>query len=306
MICFPNAKINLGLYITEKRDDGYHNLETVFLPIPLQDVLEIKPLDFYDAEYELQQAGIHIDGPEKENLVVRVFLDMKHEFGLPPQTIYLYKRIPTGAGLFARLGREMPSLSVAISKRTPAYAGLGGGSSDAAFMMRLLNEQFRLELSNEEMERRMSHYGADCPFFVRNEPSLATGIGDILSPADIDLSGLYLLLVKPPVAVATRDAYARVTPKKPAFDLLKSLHQPMEEWRRTIGNDFERSVFMKYPRIAAIKQTMYDMHALYASMSGSGSSVFGLFRYPPAEAEEVFKDCFVFQKRLSNLRPTFS
>ncbi len=281
MICFPNAKINLGLYITEKRDDGYHNLETVFLPIPLRDVLEIKPLNFYDSEYELQQAGIHIDGSEKENLVVRVFLDMKHEFDLPPQTIYLYKRIPTGAGL-------------------------GGGSSDAAFMMRLLNEQFRLGLSNDEMERRMSHYGADCPFFVRDEPSLATGIGDILTPVDIDLSGLYLLLVKPSVAVATRDAYARVTPKKPAFDLVKSLRQPMEEWRRTIGNDFERSVFTKYPGIAAIKQTMYDMHALYASMSGSGSSVFGLFRYPPAEAEEVFKDCFVFQKRISNLRPTFS
>ncbi len=135
---------------------------------------------------------------------------------------------------------------------------------------------------------------------------MATGIGNVLSRADIDLAGLYLLLVKPPVAVSTSDAYARVVPKKPAFDLLKSLRQPIEEWRRTVSNDFERSIFTKYPQIAAIKQTMYDMRALYASMSGSGSSVFGLFRYPPAEAAEVFKDCFVFQKQISNHRPTFS
>ena len=281
MICFPNAKINLGLYVTEKRSDGYHNIETVFLPIPLQDVLEIKPLDFYDTEYELQLAGLPIEGRAVDNLVVRVFLDMKHEFGLPPQTIYLYKRIPTGAGL-------------------------GGGSSDAASMMRLLNEQFHLGLSMEEMEERLSHYGADCPFFVRNTPSLATGIGDRLSPIGIDLKDYYLLLVKHPVSIPTRDAYAHVTPRRPTFDLRKALHQPPAEWRHTVANDFERSVFVKYPQVAAIKQTLYDMHAVYASMSGSGSSVFGLFKYPPADTSEIFKECFVFMKQLTNHLPTFS
>ena len=281
MICFPNAKINLGLYVTEKRPDGYHNLETVFLPIPLQDVLEIKPLHFYDTEYELQQAGIPIEGQAEDNLVVKVFLSMKHEFQLPPQTIYLYKRIPTGAGL-------------------------GGGSSDAAFMMRLLNEQFNLGLSNDEMAQRLSRFGADCPFFVYNRPSLATGIGDVLTPLDFHLNGYTLLLVKPDISVPTRDAYAEVRPSAPVFPLEKALRQPIDEWKRTVSNDFERSVFLRHPRIAAIKQTLYDMHALYASMSGSGSSVFGIFRTPPMEAAEVFKDCFVFQKKLQALQPTFS
>lgn len=280
MICFPNAKINIGLYITGKREDGYHNLETLFLPIPLQDVLETKPLDFYDREFELQVAGTPVEGRPEDNLVVRVFLNLKHEFNLPPQTIYLYKRIPTGAGL-------------------------GGGSSDAAFMMRMLNEQFRLGLSSQQMEDRLSHFGADCPFFVRNRPALAHGIGDELENLDFDISELYVLLVKPPVSVSTKEAYAHVQPAQPAIGLAEAVKQPLKDWRGTIYNDFEKSVFLQYPQIAAIKETLYDMKALYASMSGSGSAVFGLFEHPFEEAEAIFKDCFVFQKKLKVHQPTF-
>lgn len=281
MICFPNAKINLGLHVTEKRPDGYHNLETAFLPVPLQDVLEISPLKFYDSEYELQLAGIPIEGCACDNIVVRIFLDLKHEFELPPQNIYLYKRIPTGAGL-------------------------GGGSSDGAFMMRMLNEQFHLGMSGAEMEERMSCYGADCAFFIRNTPSLAEGIGDRIRPLHLDLSKYWILLVKPSVSVSTKEAYADIEPQKPSVNLYEALMQPVEKWRHTICNDFEKIVFRKYPEIAAIKQTLYDMHAVYASMSGTGSCVFALFRQPFEEAYKIFNDCFVMQKRLVVHQPTFN
>ena len=281
MICFPNAKINLGLYVTALRQDGYHDLETVMVPIPLQDVLEIKPLVFLDKEFELQLAGETIEGPEEDNLVVKVFLSMKHEFNLPPQTIHLYKRIPTGGGL-------------------------GGGSSDAAFMMRLLNETFHLELSSEDMERRLRTFGADCPFFVHNRIALATGIGERLEPINLNLSEFTLVLVKPSFSVSTREAYSQILPSKPAYDLKQALSSPIGKWQNTVSNDFEKSIFKKYPQIAVIKQTLYDLHALYASMSGSGSTVFGLFKNPVYELEAAFKDCFVLQKRLMVYPPTFS
>jgi 4-diphosphocytidyl-2-C-methyl-D-erythritol kinase len=281
MICFPNAKINLGLYVTAQRPDGYHDLETVFLPIPLQDVLEIKPLGSRHQNYEWQQAGSPLDGSPEDNLVVRVYQELKREFQLPPISIYLYKRIPTGAGL-------------------------GGGSSDAAFMMRLLCEQFDLHLHEEDMERRLSHIGADCAFFVRNKPALATGIGDCLTPIDLDLSEKYLLLVKPPLSVSTRQAYAHVVPAPPPFCLTESLKLPLDTWRTHISNDFEKSIFSVYPQIEAIKQTLYDMHAIYAAMSGSGSAVYAILEHPFEEAPEIFKDCFVFQHRLKVYPATFS
>jgi len=281
MICFPNAKINLGLYITAKRPDGYHDLETVFLPIPLQDVLEIKPLSTRHQDYEWLQAGSPLDSSPEDNLVVRVYQELKQEFELPPISIYLYKRIPTGAGL-------------------------GGGSSDAAFMMRLLSEQFDLRLSDESMERRLSHIGADCAFFVYNKPSLATGIGNCLTPIDLDLSQKYLLLIKPPISVPTREAYAHVVPAPLSISLTETLNMPLETWRHQVSNDFEKSIFPIYPQIEAIKQTLYDMHAVYASMSGSGSAVYAILDHPFEEASEIFKDCFVFQHRLKVYPPTFS
>lgn len=273
MLSHPIAKINLGLYVTERRTDGYHNLETVFYPIPLKDVLEIKPLRGSNAPYQFQMAGNAIAGRPEDNLVIRVYEETKRDFDLPPLDIYLYKHIPTGAGL-------------------------GGGSSDAAYMMKALNEDFGLGLTNEEMERRVARLGADCAFFIQERPAFATGIGDQLTPFDLSLKGLTLILVKPAVSVPTKEAYAGIVPQTPDNDLRQALKAPVETWRETVRNDFEQSVFTAYPEIAAIKQTLYDMGAIYAAMSGSGSAVFGLFRHPHEEAERVFGDCFVFQQTL--------
>lgn len=273
MLSHPIAKINIGLYVTRRRDDGYHDLETVFYPIPLQDVLETAPLRGSNAPYSLQTAGNVIAGRPEDNLVVRVYEAMKREFDLPPLDIYLYKHIPTGAGL-------------------------GGGSSDAAYMMKALNADFDLGLTADEMETRMATFGADCAFFVRERPTFATGIGNILTPISLSLKGMTLLLVKPSVSVPTREAYAGIVPKRPAHDLRASLARPVDTWSESVRNDFEEPVFAAHPEIAAIKQTLYDMGALYASMSGSGSAVFGLFTHPREEAARVFKDCFVFQQTL--------
>lgn len=273
MLTFPNAKINIGLYVTERRPDGYHNLETVFYPIPLQDVLETKPLKGLDAPYVLQVVGAENIGPSDKNLVVRVYRSLAEEFHLPALDIYLHKRIPTGAGL-------------------------GGGSSDAAYMMKMLNEEYELGLTDKAMEQRLADFGADCPFFVREEPTLATGIGNIFSPINISLKGLTLLLVKPDTFVSTREAYSGIAPKQPEINLREALANPISTWRHTVSNDFERSVFATHPHLAAIKQTLYDMGAIYAAMSGSGSTLFGLFPHPVEEAGRVFADCFVFQERL--------
>ena len=194
--------------------------------------------------------------------------------------------------------KQIPPLEIWLHKRIPSGAGLGGGSSDAAFMMRLLNEQYELGMDDEDVEYRLSRIGADCPFFYHARPAYATGIGDELTPIDFDLAGWNLVLVKPRIHVSTREAYALVNPRASNENLLLSLARPVETWKDTIKNDFEVSVFQRYPEIAAIKQTLYDMGAVYASMSGSGSSVFGLFHNRQPEAEEVFRDCFVSEMRL--------
>ena len=179
-------------------------------------------------------------------------------------------------------------------------AGLGGGSSDAASMMLLLNEMFALGLSPEEMERRIAPFGADCAFFVRNRPAYATGIGDELSPIPLSLRGKFILLVKPDVFVSTKEAYARVTPRPADYPLREAIMQPIETWRGTVVNDFEASVFPNHPELAAIKQTLYDMGALYAAMSGSGSTLFGIFDRPvEEEARKLFSAAFVFSKQLA-------
>lgn len=273
MLLLPPCKINIGLNIVSRRPDGYHNLETVFYPIPLRDNLEFRELTHSDAPYELLLGGAPIQGEAADNLVVRVYLSLKDEFQLPPLSIHLYKHIPMGAGL-------------------------GGGSSDAAAMMTGLNEAYELGLSTEEMQRRLASFGADCPFFVKSEPAYATGIGDELSPISLRLKGLYILLVKPDVFVSTREAYALVSPHPALYPLREAVMQPIETWREHVVNDFEQSVFPAHPELAAIKQTLYDMGAAYAAMSGSGSTLFGLFDRPTPEAKEVFKDCFVFNQKL--------
>lgn len=271
---FPNAKINIGLYVVERRPDGYHNLQTVFYPIPLHDNLQVSPLKNSNEPYLLQIAGNAIEGNPEDNLIIKVYNSLKQDFELPQLDIYLYKRIPTGAGL-------------------------GGGSSDAAYMMKVLNDAFQLKMSAEEMERRVARLGADCAFFIKEQPAYATGIGDILTPIQLSLKGMTLVLVKPSTFVSTKEAYGGVVPQLPEHDLLEALTAPIETWKDTVKNDFERSVFHHHPEIAAIKQTLYNMGAIYASMSGSGSTVFGLFPHKVEEAERIFKDCFVFQQTLT-------
>ena len=255
MLTFPNAKINLGLNITEKRPDGYHNLETVFYPVPVEDALEIIPLpDAPRGTCTLHLAGQEIAGTLEDNLVARAYRMLDADFGLPAVDIHLLKHIPSGAGL-------------------------GGGSADAAFMLKMLNEQFGLGLTEDNLEAYATRLGADCAFFVRNRPTFAEGIGNIFSPLpSFSLSGYRLLLVKPDVFVSTRDAFARIKPRRADASPKEIVRLPVEKWRGRLVNDFEESVFPQFPLIGEIKDEMYRLGAVYASMSGSGSSVFGLFK----------------------------
>jgi 4-diphosphocytidyl-2-C-methyl-D-erythritol kinase len=254
MIVFPNAKINIGLHVVSKRNDGYHNLETVFYPLPLSDALEMAET----GQEGIQFSGIPVEGIDDDNLVLKAYRLLKNEFGLPPVQFHLHKAIPTGAGL-------------------------GGGSSDAAFTLKMLNEYFNLGLTSEKLKEFAVRIGADCTFFIDNKPSFATGIGNILTPVDLDLSDYKIVVLKPEVAVSTADAYRNVIPAQPEFQLPDLLQLPPEQWNDKVVNDFEKSIFPLYPEIENWKKKLYDMGALYASMSGSGSSVFGIFRNLPVD-----------------------
>lgn len=273
MITFPCAKINLGLNIVSRREDGYHNLETVFYPIPLYDALEIHKMDDRspsDTGCDLKLSGASLVGREEDNLVVRAYHLLANDFKLPRIHIHLHKHIPS-------------------------QAGLGGGSSDAAFMIRLLDERFRLNIGDAEMERYAARLGADCAFFIRSEVAYATGIGDILEPADTEsgnLNGKWLAVVKPDIPVSTAEAFSRVKPCKPAYCCRDIVRQPIHTWRDRLKNDFEDSVFALYPEIGDIKQKLYDMGAAYAQMSGSGSAVFGIFESEPEGIAEEFGNMF--------------
>lgn len=273
MITFPCAKINLGLNIVSKRPDGYHNLETVFYPIPLTDALEIKYMDEKfpsESPCDLKITGNDVDCNEEDNLVIKAYQLLAADFQLPRVHAHLVKRIPT-------------------------QAGLGGGSSDAAYMIRLLDERFRLNIGIPEMERYAAKLGADCAFFITADPSYAEGIGDVLMPADVPgagLGGYYLAVVKPSVAVSTRDAYAAIVPKTPAKCCRDIVRQPIETWKDELVNDFEAPIFAMHPELAAIKQSLYDTGAVYAAMSGSGSALFGIFREQPTGLEKEFEGMF--------------
>ena len=275
MILYPNAKINIGLNVVEKRPDGYHNLETVFYPIPLQDALEVKPLhsQIPESGYSLKVTGTVLGGTPDDNLIIRAYKMLRDDFRLPPVSFYIYKHIPTGAGL-------------------------GGGSADAAFTLRALNEQFNLKMDVPTMEKYAARLGADCAFFIENKPVYATGIGNIFEPISLSLAGKVLVLVKPDVFVSTKDAYSQVTPKPSKQSLTELLKQPIETWKDTVVNDFEKSVFMKYPEVACIKDKLYDLGAVYASMSGSGSSVYGIFNEPIENIDEKFAGYFCRQRVL--------
>ena len=257
MLTKPICKINLGLNVVERRPDGYHNLETVFYPVPICDTLEVFEMDdAFPSPYncDLKVTNITIDGDEQKNLVVRAYNLLKQDFpSLPRIHAHLYKDIPT-------------------------QAGMGGGSSDCGFMITLLNEQFHLGLSNEQMIRYAARLGADCAFFILNKPCYAEGIGERLEPIDLDLSGWYLAVVRPDIPVPTKEAFSLITPQHPAKNCRDIVMQPIETWRDSLTNDFEKSVFALHPEIGDIKDRLYDLGATYAAMSGSGSSLFGLFR----------------------------
>ena len=275
MITFPNAKINLGLNVVEKRPDGYHNLETVFYPVPIKDALEVFPMDAEfpsDVECDLKVTNISIDGDEQKNLVVRAYNLLKQDFPtLPRIHVHLYKGIPT-------------------------QAGMGGGSSDCGFMITQLNRQFQLGLSDQQMIDYAAKLGADCAFFVLNKPCYAEGIGEKLHPITLDLKGWHLAVVRPAIPVSTREAFLLITPIHPAKNCRDIVMQPVETWKDELTNDFEKSVFAIHPEIGAIKDQLYAMGAVYAAMSGSGSSLFGLFREPVDlegfDAPGTFKGCF--------------
>lgn len=255
MIVYPNAKINLGLNIVEKRPDGYHNIETVFYPIGLCDVLEVEPSESC-SDYSFSSSGIPIDGDPEDNLIVKAY----H---------------------LLRSGYQFPAIDISLVKQIPFGAGLGGGSADAAFMLRLLNEQFELKITPNKLEKLATKLGADCPVFIRNKPVFASGIGNVFTPIDLSLEGYFLLLVKPDIHVSTPEAYSLIKPLHPKVSLIELINLPISEWKNHIKNDFETSVFIRYPDIMNIKTQLYEMGAVYASMSGSGSTVYGIFENEP-------------------------
>ena len=254
MVTFPNAKINLGLDVVAKRPDGYHNLETVFYPIPLEDVLEITTVKDANApDYTFTMHNAVFEGDNNDNLVVKAYKILAADHKLPKVEMALYKNIPTGAGL-------------------------GGGSADAAFALKMLNGIAGLGLSDDRLEEYAAQIGADCAFFIRNTPAYATGIGNILTPTTCNISGYTLVLVKPEIHISTKQAYSLVRPAAPETPLTEIAKLPVEQWKGLMKNDFEKSVFAAHPSMERIKEQLYEIGAVYASMSGSGSSFFGIFK----------------------------
>jgi 4-diphosphocytidyl-2-C-methyl-D-erythritol kinase len=271
MICFPTAKINLGLRITDKRPDGFHNLETIYYPIGLKDALEIVP-STENTDYQLIVSGIPLDANLENNLVTKAFRLLQQSYPIKPVTAYLYKAIPSGAGL-------------------------GGGSSDAAFMLKLVSDAQQLNASQQELERLASVLGSDCPFFIGNRAVFASGTGNVFEPTTVSLEGWQLVLIKPDVKVSTAEAYASVKPEHPEQSLNNLIRLPVNDWKKGIINDFETYVFKKYPVVGTIKQQLYDKGAVYASMTGSGSAVYGLFEQP-VDFRKDFPDFFYWSEML--------
>lgn len=271
MKTFPCAKINLGLNIVSRRDDGYHCLETVFYPIRIHDEIEIQSIDGQPATCLLSIEGTPIKGDAEKNLVVRAYRALSAVHPLPPASITLHKQIPM-------------------------QAGLGGGSADAAFTLTLLNDMFKVGLGFNELRQIAARLGADCAFFIEPQPAYATGIGEVLTPIELDLSRYEMLIVKPPVAVSTREAFANISIRKPERCCRDIVVQPIETWRDVLVNDFEQSIFPQYPIIGEIKQKLYDLGAIYAAMSGSGSAVFGIFERIPDVVKSEFPNCTVMKE----------
>lgn len=249
MIGFPNAKINLGLSILNRRPEGYHDIESCFYPVGWCDALEVIPA----GQFSFQSYGAAIPGSRDGNLCIRAYEMLKADYDLPPVAIHLLKNIPIGAGL-------------------------GGGSADGAFALSMFNEVFGLAISIEKLEEYAAILGSDCPFFIRNQPVIAVGTGTSLTPVGLDLGDLFIIIVNPGIHISTAEAYAGVTPASPEHSVTSLMDRSrISEWKELLKNDFEDSVFLKYPILAEIKSQFYKAGAIYSSMTGSGSSMFGLF-----------------------------
>lgn len=257
MVLFPNCKINLGLNIIRKRADGYHDLETVFYPLDLHDAIEVVADDDislrHESRIEFTFSGISLSGKTEENLCVKAYQLLRNNHpGIPPIKMHLHKTIPPGAGL-------------------------GGGSADAAFTLRLLNQKFNLKLTTETLLDYALRLGSDCPFFIIDKTCFATGRGEFLQTVKVDLSGYKIVIVTPAIHISTAEAFSLLTPVLPSKSIKEIIEQPIKTWKEELTNDFEEPLFDKYPEIKTIKDQLYQSGALYASMSGSGSTVYGIF-----------------------------
>lgn len=268
---YPCAKINLGLNIVSKRPDGYHNLETVFYPLPLCDKIEIEKANDtnHGQPCTLNIEGINIEGNLADNLVVKAYMLLKEKFE-----------------------DKLPNVNIRLTKNIPSQAGMGGGSSDCAFTITTLNNMFNLDMQISEMQHIAIKLGADCAFFINPIPSFGTGIGEILSPIKLDLSNYIFALVKPQVKISTKEAFSNVKPTKPELCCKDIVTQPIETWKDLLVNDFEQSITLLHPEIEEIKQKLYKLGASYAAMSGSGSTVFGIFKEAPTNLISEFPNCF--------------
>ncbi len=250
MILYPNAKINLGLYITDKRDDGFHNLASIFYPVRIHDILEVNPSD----KLSFESTGIQIPGSESDNLCIKAYRLLAQDYDIPPVTIHLHKQIPIGAGL-------------------------GGGSSDAAYMLRAINQLFELNIEEKSLEEYARTLGSDCAFFIQNKVKYCYGKGDQFKDIQLNLSEYHVLIVNPNIHISTKEAYQGLSPEKISFNLEEKIKisQP-NLWKGFLKNDFEESILSNHPIISDIKNQLYEAGCVYASMSGSGSSVFGIFK----------------------------
>ena len=266
MICFPGCKINLGLNVLAKREDGYHTIQSVLYPIAWQDILEVIKSDIF----QFSSSGLAIPGSEKSNLCVQAYELLRADYDLSPVKIHLHKIIPMGGGL-------------------------GGGSSDGAYTLILLNDLFELNLSEAELCKYAAQLGSDCPFFIRNHAQYATDTGTTLSNIDIDLKGYYIKLLNIGVHVSTAEAYGNIQFLEGLKDPQKVVTTPIEQWKGTLTNSFEASVFPNHPELAEIKEQLYKEGAVYAAMTGSGSTMFGIYKEEP----ELSFDHVSFEKVLT-------
>ena len=270
MICFPNAKINIGLNVIEKRNDGFHNIESVFLPVKLCDVLEF--IEIKKAKKNssvLKISGIPIEGDNQNNLCMKAYNLLAKDFDLPKMKIHLHKIIPM-------------------------QAGLGGGSADAAFLLKSINAKYNLGLTIKELKKYASAIGSDCSFFIENKAAFASGKGDILELVNLNLANKYITIIKPNINISTPEAYSGISPQKPKNSLKELIQLPIKEWKHKIHNDFEDRIFAKFEYLKEIKTQLYNLGADYAAMSGSGSAIYGIFE-KKTKIEKLFDNCFIWQ-----------